>query len=93
MIENEQSIIFCIDNYHNIHTKHRPESKTQTQSVHTTTLLVKVFPNIEGVPNDSLPSLLPVNPVEDSLLKKFIGENMSTILQTYARLVVAWEVF
>ena len=29
-IENEQFIIFCIDDYHNIHTKHRPETKTQT---------------------------------------------------------------
>ena len=28
-IENEQFIIFCIDDYHNIHTKHRPETKTQ----------------------------------------------------------------
>ena len=90
--ENEQFIIFCIDDYHNIHTKHRPESKTQTQSVHTTTLLVKVFPNIKAVPNDSLPSLLPVNPVEDSLLKKFIGENMSTISQTYASKMPDWVV-
>ena len=52
VIEKEQFIIFCIDDYHNIHTKHRPESKTQTQAVHTTTLLVKVFPNIQAVPND-----------------------------------------
>ena len=43
IIENEEFIIFCVDDYHNIYTIHRPESKTQTQSVHTTTLLFKFF--------------------------------------------------
>ena len=75
IIQNEEFIIFCINDYHNIRTKHRPKSKTQTQSVHTTTLLVKVFPNIKAVHNDSLPSLLPVNPVEQSLLRKVIDEH------------------
>ena len=92
IIENEELIIFCIDDYHNIHTKHRPESKTQTQSVHTTTLLVKVFPNIKAVPNDSLPSLLPAQPVEESLLKTFIDQHMSTISQTYASKMPDWVV-
>ena len=73
-IENEQFIIFCIDDYHNIHTKHRPESKTQTQSVHTSTLLIKVFPNIKAVPNNPQQPLLPVNPVDDNLCQKFIDE-------------------
>ena len=49
-IENNQFMIFCINDYHNIHTKHRPETKTQTQAVHMTTLLLKVFPNIKAVP-------------------------------------------
>ena len=84
IIENEELIIFCIDDYHNIHTKHCPESKTQTQSVHTTTLLVKVFPNIKAVPNGSLPSLLPAQPVEENFLKTFIDQHMSIISQTYA---------
>ena len=43
VIEKEQFIIFCIDDYHNIHTKHRPESKTQIQAVHTTLPLSKYF--------------------------------------------------
>jgi hypothetical protein len=32
VIENEQFIVFCIDDYHNMCTKHRPEDKIQTQS-------------------------------------------------------------
>ena len=72
--------------------KHHPESKTQTQSVHTTTLLVKVFPNIKAVRNDSLPSVLPVNPVEQSLLIKVIDEQMSSISQTYASQMPDWVV-
>ena len=83
IIENEV-YFFCIDNCYNIRTKHCPESKTQTQSVHTNTLLVKVFSNIKAVPNDSLLSLLPVHPAEESVLKTLIDEHMSTISQTYA---------
>ena len=30
-IENERLLIFLLDSYHNIHTQHRPEPKTQTQ--------------------------------------------------------------
>ena len=92
VIENKQFIIFCIDDYHNIHTKHRPETKTQTQSVHTSTLLVKVFPNIKAVPNDPLQPLLPVNPVEDTLVKIFIDENMSNFSKTYASNMPDWVV-
>ena len=33
-IENNQFLIFCIDDYHNIHTHYRPEAKTQTQAIH-----------------------------------------------------------
>ena len=43
-IENEHLLIFLIDDYHNIYTHHRPEAKTQTQAIHMTTLLLKVFP-------------------------------------------------
>ena len=32
-IENNQFLIFCINDYHNIHTHHRPEAKTQTQFI------------------------------------------------------------
>ena len=92
VIENKQFIIFCIDDYHNIHTKHRPEANTQTQTVHTTTLLVNVFPNIEAAPNDFLLPLLPANPVEESLMKKIIVEHMSTCSQTYASTMPDWAV-
>ena len=72
--------------------KHRPEANTQTQTVHTTTLLVKVFPNIEAVPNYFLQPLLPANPVEESLMKKIIVEDMSTCSQTYASTMPDWAV-
>ena len=49
-IEKNQFIIFCIDDYHNIHTHHRPEANTQMQAIHRTTLLLKVFPSVEAVP-------------------------------------------
>ena len=40
--EREHFIVFFIDDYHNIHTKHCPSEKNQTQAVHMATLLVKI---------------------------------------------------
>ena len=57
-IKNNQFLIICIDDYHNIHTQHQPETKTQTQVVRMSTLLLKVFPEIQAIPqlgNDVLP--------------------------------------
>ena len=48
-IEKNQFIIFCIDDYHNMHTQYQPEAKIQTQEIHMTTLLLKVFPNVKAV--------------------------------------------
>ena len=62
-IELKKFLIFCIDDYHNIHTQHRPETKAQTQSIHMTTLLVKVFPGVEAVAHQGNESLLPKSPV------------------------------
>ena len=39
-LENNQFLIFCIDDFHNIHTHHRPETKMQTQTIHMATLLI-----------------------------------------------------
>ena len=89
-MDNEQFVIFCIDDYHNIHTKQRREAKTQTQSVHTSTLLVKVFPNIKAVPNNSLHSLLPVNPVEENSLLKLLDEYIGNFSQTFASNMPDW---
>ena len=36
-IKKSQFLIFCIDDHHNIHTQHRPETKTQTKVVHMST--------------------------------------------------------
>ena len=66
-IENNQFMIFCIDDYHNIHTKHRPETKSQTQAVHMTTLLLKVFPNIKAVPTCCQHILLKLIALKSSL--------------------------
>ena len=72
-IKKNQFLIFCIDDYHNIHTQHRPETKTQTKVVHMSTLLLKVFPEIKAVQQleNDIP-VLPKNPVEILDVKKFL---------------------
>lgn len=90
VIEHEKCIVFCIDDYHNIHTKHRPESKTQTQSIHTTTFLVKVFPNIKAIRNQDTHPLLPADPVSTTSLSKLIDQHMIKLSQAYATNMPDW---
>ena len=90
-VENEQFLIFCIDDYHNIHTMHRPETKKQTNAIHMSTLLVKVFPNIKAVHQEKV-DLLPKSPVEISKGKSFISTNMHKISKTYSENMPDWVV-
>ena len=65
VVANMHFLVFYIDDYHNIHTKYRPDTKTQTQAIHMSTLLVKIFPNVQAISNESHKTpLLPVCPVQ-----------------------------
>ena len=90
-MENEHFLVFNIDDYHNIHTKHRPENKTQTQAVHMTTLLVKVFPNIKAISNQALDTpLLPAFPVNKDNLVMLVSNNMAGLSQSYVTSMPDW---
>ena len=88
-IENNQFLIFCIDDYHNIHTHHRPEAKTQTQAIHMATLLLKVFPEIEAVPQHGN-NVLPTPPVKIEDVKNYVASNLSSLSKTYAENMPDW---
>ena len=90
-VENNQFMIFCINDYHNIHTMHRPESKTQTNAIHMSTLLLKVFPNIKAVSQERI-NLLQKFPVEIPSMKFFITNNMHNVSKTYAESMPDWVV-
>ena len=91
VVENEHFLVFCIDDYHNIHTKHRPEEKIQTQTIHMSTLLVKVFPNVKAVSKDgSHIPLLPPLPVQGVHLFQLIDNNMPDLCQSYASNMPHW---
>ena len=77
--------------YHNIHTKHRPESKKQTDATHMSTLLLKVCPNIKAVPQERI-NLLPKVPVEIDSMKVFISNSMHKVTKTYAENMLDWVV-
>ena len=68
------------------------KQKPKIQSVHSSMLLVQVFPNIKAVPNNPHQPLLPVNPVDKKLCKKLIDENIGNISQTYASNMPDWVV-
>ena len=79
----ELFLVFCIDDYHNIHTKHRPENKTQTEAIHMTTLLVKVFLNIKAISNHAVNTpLLPTSLVNVENLMMLVGSNMADLSQS-----------
>ena len=89
-IENEHLLIFLIDDYHNIHTKHRPEAKKQTQDIHMATLLLKVFPEVKAIPKNV--DLHPKSPVTIPELKAFLSSNMDNLSKTYAEIMPDWVV-
>ena len=92
-VENEHFLIFYIDDYRNIHTKHRPEAKTQTEAVLMSTLLVKVFPNVKAVSKEGLHSpLLLTLPVEPEYLFKLINSNMAGLSQSYSANMPDWVI-
>ena len=90
-IENNHFMIFLIDDHHNIHTKHRPKDKTQTQAIHMTTLLLKVFPEVQAVSNQEA-DLLAKNPVEISNVEGLVTCSMSNLSKTYAEIMPDWVV-
>lgn len=87
-IKNNQFLVFCIDDYHNIHTKHRPEAKTQTQSIHMATLLLKVFPGVKAVPHHE--NVLPNSPVNIQEVKVLVLSSISSLSKTYAENMPDW---
>ena len=91
VVEKEYFLVFCIHDYHNIHTKHRSENKTQTQAVHMTTLLVKVFPNIKAISNHAVDTpFLPASPVNVENLMMLVGNNVAGLSQSYVSNMPDW---
>ena len=92
VVRKNQFLAIFIDDYHNIHTKHRPESKTQTQAIHMATLLVKVFPNVAATPKVHDQPLLSKLPVQIDIMSKMILENLQSLSKTYAQNMPDWVV-
>ena len=92
IVAKKQFLAIFIDDYHNIHTKHRPESKTQTQAIHMATLLVKVFPNVAAIPKVQDQPLLSELPVQIDTMSKILLENLQSLSKTYAQNMPDWVV-
>ena len=66
----KQMIAIFIDDFHNIHTMHRPDQKEQTQTVHMATLLEKVFPGVPAISNQDKGPPNSAEPADLEKLKK-----------------------
>ena len=92
-VNDEKLVVVMIDDYHNIHTKHRPESKTQTNAVHMSTLLVKVFNDVDAISkNSSQCPLLSRDPVQIEEVQSVIGQRMPLLCSRYAENMPDWVV-
>ncbi len=64
------------EQYHNIHTMYRPDTKTHKKTIHMAILLLKVFLNIKAVVHHGQNALL-VERVQIKELKNFVKGNVN----------------
>eukprot|EP00795_Rhopilema_esculentum_P009849 gene9849-18429_t len=69
-------IMMFIDDYHNIYTKHHPNEKQRSESVHMATLMVKVFEK-KAVPQEGNEPPLSENPADINILHQCNLPNVS----------------
>ena len=92
-VESKQFIVVMIDDYHNIHTKHRPEKQIQTDTVHMATLLVKAFPQVKAISKDDTQvPLLSKDPLQIEAVQRIFHERMSLLCGSYAQNMPNWVV-
>ena len=92
-VQSKQFIVVMIDDYHNIHTKHCHEKKTQTDTVHMATLLVKAFPKVKAISKDETQvPLLSKDPIQTEAVQRILGEKMALLSGSYAQNMPNWVV-
>ena len=77
-ISNKNLVVIFIDDYHNIHTNHRPSDAAQTQPIHMATLLLKIFQNIQAVYSPGADDQVP-EPGNNGILRHFIDKDLSKL--------------
>ena len=71
-------VIVFTDDYHNIHTNHRPTTESQTKVAHMATLLVKCFKNVKAIVSAG-PDDQDKKPSNDELLQNLLERSMDKI--------------
>lgn len=88
-VKEKKFIAIFIDDYHNIHTHHRPSTSKQTQVLHMATLLIKVFPTVAAIDHQELQVNDP-KPVNTDLIKRLLANKMSLLSKTYVDTMPDW---
>eukprot|EP00112_Aurelia_sp_Birch-Aquarium-sp1_P021037 Seg5563.2 transcript_id=Seg5563.2/GoldUCD/mRNA.D3Y31 product="hypothetical protein" protein_id=Seg5563.2/GoldUCD/D3Y31 len=86
----KQMIAIFIDDFHNIHTMHRPDQKDQTQAVHMATLLVKIFPGVPAISNQDKGPPNSDEPADLDNLKKVLKKSMKYLSMSFAHVMPDW---
>ncbi len=86
---NGSLLVFMVDDYTNIHTKHRPTSVVPTVVSHKATLLLKCFDNIKAIPADQSITHNP-SAVDIPELVSYLRQNMPLLCNTFASTMPSW---
>eukprot|EP00112_Aurelia_sp_Birch-Aquarium-sp1_P009532 Seg2086.2 transcript_id=Seg2086.2/GoldUCD/mRNA.D3Y31 product="Pancreatic secretory granule membrane major glycoprotein GP2" protein_id=Seg2086.2/GoldUCD/D3Y31 len=86
----KQMIAIFIDDFHNIHTMHRPDQKDQTQAVHMATLLVKIFPGVPAISNQDKGPPNSDEPADLDNLKKVLKKSMKYLSMSFVHVMPDW---
>ena len=77
-----------VDDYHNIHSRHRPSTNETTQVIHMATLLIKVF-DTKAIPHNQDPINDPI-PANTDALKDILSSKMKVLSKTYVNEMPDW---
>ena len=83
-------LVFMVDDYTNVHTKHRPTETNPTVVSHKATLLLKRFDDVKAIPVEGLQQTHNPDGVDSKLLVKFLLEKMSTLSLIFAASMPSW---
>ena len=88
-VDQKKLLILMVDNYPNIHTKHRPQVLNPTQISKKATLLLKRF-DIPAISSVGLPTANNPAGVDRDLISRYLEEHASSLSKTYAQVMPNW---
>ena len=89
-LRNEDLLVLMIDDYTNIHTKHRPKSQETSAARTMATILLKRFKGIPGIPAKTKNAVKNPDGASSDLLVRFLETSFCKLSTSYASTMPSW---